>query len=374
MSFIILDRRGRPITDSCDYIPVIKYFKILINRLRRSSESFDDDTPLSPATPGIENATYDMLTNPPDEEGISDKKRAQRIITHHAHRLLKSCQFVRLGEMCYYLKFELLQFLQNERQNLCEIDDPAHVFMSIHEEFHWPYPDIIPRILSHPKVSSNINVISINSDSESKFVADPHEYDEKVDFISDTLSLYEGSVYSECRVEIDPNILAEALKRGTQESEDKLNYYLKMFVDAEVYNHALLFALVLRDVEAITNIVKKDPSSVMLSILMAIDCWGHQESGGYSLFLQSLKPFIAPLFPTSVNDLKLKPLVKISSLSSVNSSNSASVERDPNFSPGKRDGRGPRLNENSETVYNNLDNNMNHLSLSDDSQSNCTVS
>ena len=354
---------------------MIKYFEIkLITRLRRSSESFDDDTPLSPATPGIENATYDMLTNPPDEEGISDKKRAQRIITHHAHRLLKSCQFVRLGEMCYYLKFELLQFLQNERQNLCDIDDPAHVFMSIHEEFHWPYPDIIPRILSHPKVSSNINVISINSDSESKFIADPHEYDEKVDFISDTLSLYEGSVYSECRVEIDPNILAEALKRGTQESEDKLNYYLKMFVDAEVYNHALLFALVLRDVEAITNIVKKDPSSVMLSILMAIDCWGHQESGGYSLFLQSLKPFIAPLFPTSVNDLKLKPLVKISSLSSVNSSNSASVDREPNFSPGKRDGRGPRLNENSETVYNNLDNNMNHLSLSDDSQSNCTVS
>ena len=43
---------------------------------------------------------------------VSDKKRAQRIITHHAHKLLKSCQFSKLGQMCYFLKFDLLQFLQ----------------------------------------------------------------------------------------------------------------------------------------------------------------------------------------------------------------------------------------------------------------------
>ena len=147
-----------------------------------------------------------------------------------------------------------------------------------------------------------------------------------------------------------------------------------MFVDAEVNNYALLFALVLRDVESITTVVRKDPSSVMLSILMAIDCWGHQESGGYSLFLQSLKPLIAPLFPTSVNDLKLKPLVKISSLSSVNSSNSASQEKELTGIASKKEGKGPwPLNENSETTF-HLESNMNNLSVADESQSTCSVS
>jgi len=60
--------------------------------------------------------------------------------------------------------------------------------------------------------------------------------------ISDSVSLYD----SECRVEIDPAILAQALKRGTPENEKKLAYFLGLFVDAEVYNYALLFALVLR--------------------------------------------------------------------------------------------------------------------------------
>ena len=320
-----------------------------------------------------------MLAQIPDEDRtseedkVSDKKRAQRIITHHAHRLLKSCQFHRLGEMCYHLNFDLLQFLKNEKQNLSDIDDPVHVFMSIHEEFQWPYPDIIPRILSHPQVSSNINVISVGSEDAKELPAESVEVEEKVDFISDSVSLYEGSVYSECRVEIDPTILAQALKRGTEENEAKLDYFLNMMVDAGVYNYGLLFSLVLRRVDMINTIIKRDPSSEMLSILMAVDCWGHQESGGYSLFLQSLKPLISPLFPTSANDLKVRPLVKIcsSSLSSLNSSNSNS--QDLYFS-NKKDVRDSKpINENSEAKY-NLENNMNHLSIKDGDQSSCSVS
>ena len=313
-----------------------------------------------------------MLAN--DNDVASDKKRAQRIITHHAHRLLKSCQFHRLGEMCYHLNFELLQFLQKEKQNLCDIDDPVHVFMSIHEEFHWPYPDIIPRILSHPKVSSNMNVISIGSEEAKEMTAEASDFDEKVDFISDSVSLYEGSVYSECRVEIDPTILAQALKRGTPESTTKLEHFLNVLVDAGVYNYALLFALVLRNVELITTIIQRDPSSEMLSILMAVDCWGHQESGGYSLFLQSLKPLITPLFPTSANDLRLRPLVKIcsSSMSSLNSSNSNS--QDIHYVTNKKEVQQQKaINENSESRY-NLEGNMNHLSIKDGDQSTCSVS
>ena len=68
------------------------------------------------------------------------------------------------------------------------------------------------------------------------------------------------------------------------------------------------------------TVIRSDPSSSILSYLMAIDCWGHAESGGYSLFLQSLKPLIVPLFPTTSQDLRLKPMVRISSVSSISSS------------------------------------------------------
>lgn len=210
-----------------------------------------------------------------------------------------------------------------------------------------------------------------------------------MDFISDSVSLYEGSVYSECRVEIDPTILAEALKRGTPESEDKLKYFLKMFYDAGVYNYALLFALVLRDVEMIAGVVKKDPSPAMLSMLMAIDCWGHQESGGYSLFLQSLKPLIAPIFPTTVNDLKLKPLVKLGSMSSLTSSNSNNHDKVPspyqsnldiNHIPHKehthiphKEHTPPRTIVRNSVNVDKLQDNMHQLSVSDQN-SNCVLS
>ena len=98
---------------------------------------------------------YDYLASQHDAS-LTDAKVAKSIITHHAHHFLNSCQFNSLGEMCYHLKFDLLQFLQNERERLCEIVDPVHVFMSIHEEFCWPYPDTIPKILDHPQVTSLI--------------------------------------------------------------------------------------------------------------------------------------------------------------------------------------------------------------------------
>ena len=203
--------------------------------------------------------------------------------------------------------------------------------------------------------------------------------EEKVEFISDSISLYEGSVYSECRVEIDPTVLAEALKRGTPDSESHIAFFLDMFMEARVYNYALLFALVLRRVDSIVTAIQSDPSSEMLSILMAIDCWGHQESGGYSLFLQSLKPLITPLFPPSANDLKLKPLVKISSFSSLNSSNSALHSQDKehanhSFRGSARELSGAkRLNENSESMF-HLENNVNHLSVNEVDQGSCNIS
>ena len=299
--------------------------------MRRSSESFEEDTPLSPATPGFEGTPYEELAFSFPAKELSDKKIAQRIITRHAHHLLVSCQFTSLGEMSYFLKFDLEQFLEQEKHNLSEIVDPVHVFMCLHEEFAWPFPDIVPRILDHPHVSSNINFVSISSESESKtdiISLDARDNSER----RDDESVYADSVYSDCRVEIDPNVLARALKRGTPESESQLTFFLDLFMKTKVQNYALLFALTLRDVDKIVDIIKNNPTSGMLSYLMAIDTWVSQESGGYYLFLQSLKPLLAPLFPTSVNDNKLKPIVRISSISSLNSLNSL----DPNNPTAKR--------------------------------------
>ena len=110
----------------------------------------------------------------------------------------------------------------------------------------------------------------------------------------------------------------------------------------------------------------------MLSTIMCIDCWGHQESGGYSLFLQSLKPLIGPLFPSTANDLRLRPLVRIGSLSSVNSLGSISEQNNVNSRKEALKESSLAINEHPEPLF-HLENNMNHLAVSEGEESSCTV-
>ena len=93
-------------------------------------------------------------------------------------------------------------------------------------------------------------------------------------------------------------------------------------------------------------------------------------------------PFYNTFLPPPANDLKLRPLVKIGSLSSINSSNSLGLERD-----GRKDTvtmatrkegstvtmatKGRSINE--DAVF-HLENNMSNLTVSrEDEESTCTV-
>eukprot|EP00116_Pleurobrachia_bachei_P005109 sb/3465371/ len=289
----------------------------LAGRLRRSSESYDlDDQDTTPTPTAVTPVT--PKPGPIDvQQMFSDRQCADQVVTPHAHHLLLTCQFSALGEMSFHLlSFSLADYLMKEHKNLPEITDPSHVFMCIHEDFSWPYPDKLPAILSHPKVCDQITTASDGSDSR---------WGDGGGGGGDTESVC-SSFYSECRVSISPEQLSEALKRGSEENERKLTFFLDHFKTAKVTSYGLLFALALRDVTSIVELVKMDIS--LLSILMAVNSWSEQESPGYSLFLQTLKPLLSPLFPIQQQS-ELMPLVRVSSRSSINSvsSNDRTLER-----------------------------------------------